>query len=52
MKLKSTGQEVHPMPWGATTTKPWPRGYTRVLIPNTNKKHRSHVQIVNNSNLE
>lgn len=51
MKLKSTNQTVHLLPWQATATKPWDTGYSRVIIPATKANHKHNVQIVRNDNL-
>lgn len=57
--LRSTGQEVLPLDWVAQTSRPWPNGMTRVVMPYTEQemaqrrdKKRCHVQIVRNENLQ
>jgi len=45
--LKSTGEEIFPMPWHALTPAPWDAEvYSRFLIPNPHGT--PHIQVIRN----
>ena len=54
--LKSTGQEVHEMPWGGQDNRPWPQGYRRVVrrfLPHEGRAqpYTAEILIVRDCNL-
>lgn len=51
MRLKSTGQVIHLLPWTATAVRPWGNEYERVIIPSETIGHKHRVEVVKKTSI-